>query len=174
MKLAALIVFLATLAHGQAASAQRVVPSPVQPAPVRLTSHRDAVVSPSVASKVPIQTTLAASVPATTFSSSPSPVVSSPQTITTLSPIPGPIVSSGCTPTTAVAMASAPLPVTTYYQPAGVSTVTAAVTPTYVAYGSPYVVARPRPYYVGRGLIGQPKLYVGGQPIRNALRFITP
>ena len=163
MKLVALIVFLATLAHGQAASAQRVVPSPVQPAPVRLTSHRDAVVSPYVASKV-----------ATTFSSSPNSVVSSPQTITTLSPIPGPTVSSGCTPTTAVATASAPLPVTTYYQPAGVSTVTAAATPTYVAYGSPYVVARPRPYYVGRGLIGQPKLYVGGQPIRNALRFITP
>ena len=28
--------------------------------------------------------------------------------------------------------------------------------------------------YIGRGIIGQPKLYVSGQPVRNALRFITP
>ena len=28
--------------------------------------------------------------------------------------------------------------------------------------------------YYGRGLIGQPKAYVSGQPIRNALRFLTP
>jgi hypothetical protein len=31
-----------------------------------------------------------------------------------------------------------------------------------------------KPYYVGRGLLGQPKLYMPGQPVRNALRFITP
>lgn len=31
-----------------------------------------------------------------------------------------------------------------------------------------------RPVYVGKGLIGQPKLYVEGQPLRNALRFLTP
>lgn len=31
-----------------------------------------------------------------------------------------------------------------------------------------------RPVYVGKGLIGQPKLYVAGQPLRNALRFLTP
>jgi hypothetical protein len=32
----------------------------------------------------------------------------------------------------------------------------------------------PRPvYYLGRGIIGQPKLYVPGQPVRNALRFLT-
>ncbi len=37
------------------------------------------------------------------------------------------------------------------------------------------VAARPtRPVYMGRGLIGQPKLYVEGQPLRNALRFLTP
>ena len=29
-------------------------------------------------------------------------------------------------------------------------------------------------HYIGRGIIGQPKLYVAGQPVRNALRFITP
>lgn len=37
------------------------------------------------------------------------------------------------------------------------------------------VAARPtRPIYLGRGLIGQPKVYVEGQPFRNALRFLTP
>jgi hypothetical protein len=29
-------------------------------------------------------------------------------------------------------------------------------------------------YVVGRGLIGQPKLYVPGQPVRNVLRYLTP
>jgi len=28
--------------------------------------------------------------------------------------------------------------------------------------------------YVGRGLIGQPKAYVDGQPVRNLFRFLTP
>ena len=32
----------------------------------------------------------------------------------------------------------------------------------------------PAGYVVGQGLIGQPKLFVNGQPIRNLLRFITP
>ena len=32
----------------------------------------------------------------------------------------------------------------------------------------------PPGHYIGRGIIGQPKLYVAGQPVRNALRFITP
>ncbi len=27
---------------------------------------------------------------------------------------------------------------------------------------------------VGRGILGQPKAYVPGQPLRNALRFVTP
>jgi hypothetical protein len=31
----------------------------------------------------------------------------------------------------------------------------------------------PEGYVVGRGLIGQPKLYKPGQPVRNFLRFIT-
>ena len=30
------------------------------------------------------------------------------------------------------------------------------------------------PYQFGRGLLGQPKVYVRGQPLRNALRFLTP
>ena len=36
------------------------------------------------------------------------------------------------------------------------------------------VSSLPSDYYFGRGLIGQPKVYVQGQPVRNALRFITP
>lgn len=31
----------------------------------------------------------------------------------------------------------------------------------------------PSSYYVGRGLLGQPKLYVPGQPIRNTLRWLS-
>jgi hypothetical protein len=33
--------------------------------------------------------------------------------------------------------------------------------------------AIPPGYYPGRGIIGQQKLYATGQPIRNALRFLT-
>jgi hypothetical protein len=29
-------------------------------------------------------------------------------------------------------------------------------------------------YYMGNGLLGQPKLYVSGQPVRNALRYLSP
>ncbi|MEK6239071.1 MAG: hypothetical protein N2C14_30515, partial [Planctomycetales bacterium] len=29
-------------------------------------------------------------------------------------------------------------------------------------------------YWVGRGIVGQPKLYISGQPVRNALRFVSP
>lgn len=32
----------------------------------------------------------------------------------------------------------------------------------------------PSNHYIGRGVVGQMKVYVSGQPIRNALRFITP
>jgi hypothetical protein len=45
----------------------------------------------------------------------------------------------------------------------------------YVAYSPivPIVPAYPN-VVVGRGIIGQPKAYVPGQPLRNAIRFITP
>lgn len=36
------------------------------------------------------------------------------------------------------------------------------------------VAAPPPVYYLGRGIIGQPKVYIPGQPVRNALRFLTP
>ncbi len=32
----------------------------------------------------------------------------------------------------------------------------------------------PAQYEVGRGIVGQPKIYVPGQPIRNFLRWVTP
>jgi hypothetical protein len=45
-------------------------------------------------------------------------------------------------------------------------------------YPQPYpqaVAPQPRsPYYVGENLFGQPKLFVDGQPVRNALRSILP
>ncbi len=48
--------------------------------------------------------------------------------------------------------------------------------PTYrCAPAVPYRVARPLPskYYYGKGLDGQPKLYVDNQPVRNALRWLS-
>jgi hypothetical protein len=50
--------------------------------------------------------------------------------------------------------------------------------PTSVQALRPVIVAPPAPtvpdgYVVGKGLIGQPKLYKPGQPIRNFLRYIT-
>lgn len=36
------------------------------------------------------------------------------------------------------------------------------------------VVPMPTQYYVGQGLLGQPKLYVPAQPVRNFLRYLTP
>jgi hypothetical protein len=32
----------------------------------------------------------------------------------------------------------------------------------------------PESYYTGQGVLGQPKLYVPGQPIRNFLRYLGP
>ncbi len=32
----------------------------------------------------------------------------------------------------------------------------------------------PSNHYIGRGIVGQMKVYISGQPIRNAVRFITP
>jgi len=57
----------------------------------------------------------------------------------------------------------APAPVTTYYAPAPVTT-----------FYAPAAVQVARPVVIGRGIVGQPKAYVPGQPIRNALRFVTP
>ncbi len=56
------------------------------------------------------------------------------------------------------------------------------ISPGLATFGAPLVtyrpllplVAVPRSYQVGRGILGQPKVYVPGQPIRNALRYLTP
>jgi len=41
-------------------------------------------------------------------------------------------------------------------------------------YASTYPQSPGRDVYLGRGLLGQPKAYVSGQPLRNGLRFLTP
>lgn len=53
--------------------------------------------------------------------------------------------------------------------------------PTYVPIGthSTYkplrpITPMPAQYRFGRGIVGQPKVYVPGQPIRNFLRFLSP
>ncbi len=68
-------------------------------------------------------------------------------------------------------------PATTYYAPAAY---TSYYTPT-TAYYTPYVtyapVATPYVTYYGRvgsSVYGTPKVYVRGEPVRNALRTITP
>ena len=40
----------------------------------------------------------------------------------------------------------------------------------------PLVALRPLPptYAVGRGILGQPKVYVPGQPVRNFVRYLSP
>ncbi len=36
------------------------------------------------------------------------------------------------------------------------------------------LVPPPPVYYFGQGVLGQPKVYVPGQPLRNVLRYLTP
>ena len=68
-----------------------------------------------------------------------------------------------------------------YYGGDCCSATTAMVQPPAPAYApaagcsAPVVLGQSPPnHYIGRGIVGQPKLYVSGQPLRNALRFITP
>jgi hypothetical protein len=78
----------------------------------------------------------------------------------------------------------APAPAyTTYYAPAPYATYYAPATPyaTYYAppvpyatyYAAPAYVAYPR-VAVGPSIYGTPKVYVRGEPVRNALRAVTP
>lgn len=71
----------------------------------------------------------------------------------------------------------APAPIATPYSSSSpyVSSVPYVSSPATTAY-QPLVpiVSTPPSYYVGRGVIGQPKMYVPGQPIRNFLRYLTP
>ena len=36
------------------------------------------------------------------------------------------------------------------------------------------VIPMPDQYYFGRGMLGQPKLYVPNQPLRNFVRYLSP
>lgn len=91
-----------------------------------------------------------------------------------------------------VAVTSYYAPTTSYYAPAPVSTYYAptVATTSYYAPASPYpvvagyapapvvayrpaVVAQPA-YVIGRGVVGQTKVYIPGQPVRNSVRFVTP
>lgn len=81
---------------------------------------------------------------------------------------------------------SLPAPTTVYYgsavvAPAVVANYSTVATPG-ISGVAPTVVYRPvvspvavaTPYIMGNGVLGQPKLYVQGQPLRNALRYISP
>ncbi len=77
-------------------------------------------------------------------------------------------------------IAAAPVTSASYVAPAPYSTPFATSVP-YVPSSATTVyqplvpiVSQPASYYVGRGVIGQPKMYVPGQPIRNFLRYLSP
>jgi hypothetical protein len=59
--------------------------------------------------------------------------------------------------------------------PSAPAAVPYSLTPGYTTY-RPLVPIAPMPasYYVGRGILGQPTLYVPGQPVRNFLRYLSP
>ncbi len=89
--------------------------------------------------------------------------------VRTLRPVLAPVVT--CRP---VSCCPAPVPQTyapqsaapaqTSYQP---------VSPAPLVVYQPVVAAGPQ-YVLGRGILGQPKLYVEGQPVRNFLRWLSP
>ncbi|MFW6169398.1 MAG: hypothetical protein ACODAD_02830 [Planctomycetota bacterium] len=81
----------------------------------------------------------------------------------TMRPLPGP---GECRNYTLCSTPASPTTVT-MFRP---TTVTAAPQP---HLSTPTVEPLPEGYVVGRGLIGQPKLYKPGQPLRNFLRFLT-
>ncbi len=64
---------------------------------------------------------------------------------------------------------------TTYYAPAGTTTFAPATATSYTSW-RPLLDLTPTPQqqYIGQGLLGQPKVYVPGQPIMNVLRYISP
>ena len=55
-----------------------------------------------------------------------------------------------------------------YSQPVVVRSPTTVFRPLIPNYSMPSVL------YLGQGFLGQPKVYVPGQPIRNALRYLSP
>ena len=64
----------------------------------------------------------------------------------------------------------------TVYRPPTIAACPGSCSPAPVTYTARPVYAAPTVppgYYPGRGIIGQQKLYATGQPIRNALRFLT-
>jgi hypothetical protein len=89
-------------------------------------------------------------------------------------------LGSGVPASSSSRMAAAPVTSASYVAPAPYSTPYATSVP-YVPSSATTVyqplvpiVSQPASYYVGRGVIGQPKMYVPGQPIRNFLRYLSP
>jgi hypothetical protein len=97
-------------------------------------------------------------------------------------------VAPGALPPGPVMAAPTTLPNSAYRLPPAGSTVVTSpgavpvVAPQPLVSGPVYYVQRPvipgtsapRTVYYGTGIVGQPKLYVSGQPIRNALRYLSP
>jgi len=88
----------------------------------------------------------------------------------------------GATPPTAAPASSPPgvtvwrpAPVETYVQPPAILCRPAPVYQPLTVY-RPVIALAPAPktYVVGRGVLGQPKVYVPAQPVRNFLRWLSP
>ena len=81
-----------------------------------------------------------------------------------------PFVTTSRTTTYYSSVSSMPVATVAYREPVLMAAPVVTYSP--VMTYSPVIVGRP--VVVGRGIVGQPKIYVGGQPIRNTVRFVTP
>jgi hypothetical protein len=75
-----------------------------------------------------------------------------------------PVTTVYSNPVTQFGSTSVPAGAVTYRGYVPVTSVPAGVVPVITA----------TPYRYGRGILGQPKVYVSGQPVRNALRYLSP
>lgn len=89
--------------------------------------------------------------------------------VTTFYP-PGTITPTNLPPS---APAAAP-PLSVYAPPAVPAPIASGVPATFVYRPLLPVVPVPANYYLGRGVLGQPTVYVPGQPVRNFLRYLAP
>jgi hypothetical protein len=139
------LVSLTPLAHGQQAGpAWATVPAP-------------ALVPPPSAAPQPLQApptiTYRAAAPSTLPLPPPPPATSAPVPATSVQVLSAPVAPAPLAP---IQVAPIQVPPVVTYRPL------VPVTP------------MPAQYYVGQGLLGQPKLYVPAQPVRNFLRYLSP
>ncbi len=167
----ALVVLFVTVADTQAQTIGRVQPTVLRPLPASVfqpavirTAASDLVPLPNRVTtyRLPVESTrmagAAGSLPGSGWTSTGTCLCTGTPTLTARPGIPaGTITNLGYSNGSVISPAYATMPVASYR--------------TLRPVGAPAV---PSGYTLGRGLIGQPKLYRPGQPVRNFLRYITP